>query len=236
MYAFRDTLAPVELAFTDRLGGVSAAPFDSLNLGINTGDDPSAVARNLRLVLADFGGTTATGMHQVHGPDVVTVPGPHPTPTCDALVTTAPGHVLVVRVADCVPVLLADRRAGVVGAAHAGRNGVAHGVVPATVERMRDLGARELTAWIGPHVCGACYEVPAPMQEDVAAVVPATRSTTRQGTPGLDLGAGVRAQLSSLDVTVRDVSRCTIESPDLYSHRRDGDGAGRFAGLIRIAT
>ena len=236
MYAFRDTLDPVELAFTDRLGGVSAAPFDSLNLGINTGDDPSAVARNLRLVLADFGGTTATGMHQVHGADVVTVPGPDPAPTCDALVTTSPGHVLVVRVADCVPVLLADRQARVVGAAHAGRNGVMSGVVPATVERMRDLGARELTAWIGPHVCGACYEVPAEMQEDVAAVVPATRSTTRQGTPGLDLGAGVRAQLASLDVAVRDVSRCTIESPDLYSHRRDGAGAGRFAGLVRLAT
>lgn len=235
MYAFRFALDPVELAFTDRLGGVSAAPFDSLNLGINTSDDASAVAENLRRVLADFGGTTATGMHQVHGNDVVSAPVDE-TPTCDGLVTDAPGHVLVVRVADCVPVLLADPAAGVIGAAHAGRNGVLLGVAPATVARMRDLGARDVTAWIGPHVCGACYEVPLAMQEEVVAAVPATRSTTRQGTPGLDLGAGVRAQLADLGVAVRDASRCTLESTDLYSHRRDGAGAGRFAGLIRLAS
>lgn len=173
-------------------------------------------------------------MHQVHGAEVVEAPVDG-TPTCDGLVTTERDHVLVVRVADCVPVLLADASAGVIGAAHAGRNGVLLGVVPATVARMRALGATDLTAWVGPHVCGACYEVPGEMQEQVATAVPATRTTTRQGTPGLDLGAGVRAQLEADGVTVVDAARCTQESADLYSFRRDGAAAGRFAGLIRMA-
>jgi copper oxidase (laccase) domain-containing protein len=131
-------------------------------------------------------------------------------------------------------VLLADPERGLVGAVHAGRPGLVSGVVPAAVEALRELGARRLVAWVGPHVCGACYEVPAPMQADVIAVVPAAEATTSWGTPSLDLGAGIRAQLERAEVSVVDVSRCTRESPDLYSYRRDGKAAGRIAGLIRI--
>ena len=103
--------------------------------------------------------------------------------------------VLMVRAADCVPVLLADPVAGVIGAAHPGRPGLAAGVVPATVAAMRERGATDITAWIGPHVCGGCYEVPAEMRDEVGALVPAAVATTTWGTPALDLGAGVRAQL-----------------------------------------
>jgi copper oxidase (laccase) domain-containing protein len=99
---------------------------------------------------------------------------------------------------------------------------------------MRDLGAGGLTAWIGPHVCGGCYEVPPELQEEVGAVEPASVATTTWGTPSLDLGAGVRAQLERVGVEVQDVSRCTRESADLYSYRRDGAAAGRLAGLVRI--
>ena len=97
---------------------------------------------------------------------------------------------------------------------------------------MREQGAERITAWIGPHVCGGCYEVPAEMQDEVAAVVPEARATTTWGTPSLDLGAGVRAQLTAAGVSVDDVSRCTRESPDLYSYRRDGRRSGRIAGLV----
>lgn len=159
-----------------------------------------------------------------------------PRASADALVTDEPGVVLLVRAADCVPVLLADPRAGVIGAAHAGRPGVAAAVVPHAVEAMRDLGAQDLTAWIGPHVCGACYEVPQALQDEVAAAVPATRALTSWGTPSLDLGAGVRAQLEADGVKVVDVSACTRESPDLFSYRRDGPRSGRLAGLIRISA
>ena len=237
MYSFRTTLGPVDLAFTDRYGGVSGVPFDSLNLAIEGDDDPAARAENLRLVLDDFApGDRTAELHQVHGCEVVAVgsEGLVDRPDADGVVTDRRGVVLLVRAADCVPVLLADPVAGVVGAAHAGRQGLAAGVVPRTVERMRALGAGGVTAWIGPHVCGACYEVPPELQAEVTAVEPASRATTSWGTPSLDLGAGVRAQLDRAGVTVVDAARCTRESPDLFSYRRDGRDAGRLAGLVRL--
>lgn len=241
MYSFRARHGPVDLSFTDRLGGVSAVPFDSLNLALEGDDDPAACAANLRIVLDDFApGDQLADLHQVHGCDVVT-PAERatdgPPPDADGIVTDRPGVVLMVRAADCVPVLLADAEAGVVGAAHAGRPGLAEKVVPATLARMRELGATRITAWIGPHVCGACYEVPAAMRDEVGAVVPDAVATTSWGTPSLDLGAGVRAQLAAEGVTVHSppgAARCTRESPDLYSYRRDGRRAGRQAGLVRI--
>ncbi len=240
MYAFRTTLdaprSPVDLSFTDRFGGVSAPPFDELNLAVEGDDDPESCAANLRTLLDDFApDDRLADLHQVHGHEVITVgDGPQPRPDADALVTDRAGVVLLVRAADCVPVLLADPDAGVVGAAHAGRAGVTSAVVPAAVARMRDLGATDITAWVGPHVCGACYEVPEEMRSQVGAVVPEAVATTSWGTPSLDLGAGVRAQLGGAGVSVVDVSRCTLESADLYSHRRDGRSAGRLAGLVRI--
>lgn len=159
---------------------------------------------------------------------------PGARPECDGIVTSEADVVLMVRAADCVPVLLADPGARVVAAAHAGRMGMARGVVDATVARMRELGAVEITAWIGPHICGRCYEVPEELQAEVVADEPAARATTSWGTPALDLGAGVRAQLEGAGVRVVDASRCTFESADLYSYRRDGAAAGRQAGVIRL--
>jgi polyphenol oxidase len=212
-------------------------PFDSLNLALEGDDDPDVVTRNLEIVLADFApGDRLADLHQVHGAevDVVEDRSTPKRPDADGIVTAQAGVLLMVRAADCVPVLLADAGGAVIGAAHCGRPGLAAGVVPATVGRMRDLGARSITAWIGPHVCGSCYEVPEPMQAAVGAAVPASVATTSWGTPSLDLGAGVRAQLAGEGVSVHDVSRCTRESGDLYSYRRDGDRAGRLAGLIRL--
>ena len=171
----------------------------------------------------------------MHG-SAVALAEPGTRPECDGIVTTDPDVVLMVRAADCVPVLLADAAAGVIGAAHAGRPGLAQGVVPATVARMRELGADAVEAWIGPHVCGGCYEVPAALQEEVAALEPAARATTSWGTPSLDIGAGVRAQLEREGVVVHDASACTRESSHLYSYRRDGEHAGRQAGVIRLGS
>jgi YfiH family protein len=232
VYFHRSSTGPVDLAFTDRYDGVSAVPFDSLNLALVGEDDPEATRRNTDLLLDDFApGAEVADMEQVHGRTVVEAGGPRQQ--CDALVTDRPDVVLMVRVADCVPVLLADPDAGVIGAAHAGRNGVLVGVAPACVEEMRRLGARAVTAWVGPHICGRCYEVPADLRDEVAAVEPSTAATTSWGTPALDIGAGVVAQLERLGVRVHDVSRCTRESEDLYSYRRDGARSGRLAGLVR---
>lgn len=234
MYAFRSTLGPVDLAFTDRYGGVSAAPFDELNLSISGDDDEAAKAENHRLLMADFApGAALADLYQVHG-DTVVEAAPGRRPEADGIVTRDADVVLMVRAADCLPILLADPEAGVVGAAHAGRRGMAAGVALATVARMRDLGAEQLTAWLGPAICGTCYEVPAEMQAEVAAIEPASRATTGWGTPALDIPAGVRAQLERVGVTVVDAGRCTHESSDLFSYRRDGAGAGRLAGVIRL--
>lgn len=236
MYSFRNSLGPVDLAFTDRYGGVSAAPFAELNLAVSGPDDEVAKKENHRRLLADFApGARLADLYQVHGSEVA-LAAPGTRPHCDGIVTTDPDVVLLVRAADCVPVLLADETAGVIGAVHSGRPGLAKGAATATVSRMRDLGAEEITAWVGPHVCGRCYEVPQEMQDEVAAIEPASRATTSWGTPSLDIGAGVRAQLERAGVTVVDAARCTRESPDLYSYRRDGATSGRLAGVIRLRS
>lgn len=242
MYAFRTRHGPADLCFTDRLGGVSAAPYDELNLALESGDDPNAVEENTRRLLDDFApGDLLCDLRQVHGDhvDVVEDRRSASRPDGDALMTGQTGVVLMVRAADCVPVLLHAPDAGdsgAVAAVHCGRPGLLAGVVTRTVERLRGWGAQHVTAWVGPHVCGACYEVPADLQDEVATSVPAARATTSWGTPSLDLGAGVRSQLEADGVTVVDASRCTRESEDLYSYRRDGARAGRHAGLIRLGV
>jgi YfiH family protein len=227
-------------AFADRHGGLSVEPYATLNLGGHVGDDPATVLDNRRLA-ADMLGVDAARvvyMNQVHGADVAVVDGPWPgvAADVDALVTTTPGLCLAVLVADCTPVLLADPAARVVAAAHAGRPGLAAGVVPATLRRMIELGAdpARVIAVTGPAVCGLCYEVPAELQDEVAALVPASRSTTRQGTPGIDVPGGVWSQLTDAGVDPSNGQRspvCAMESTDHFSYRRE-KLTGRFAGFV----
>lgn len=173
-------------------------------------------------------------MLQVHSDDVavVTTATQGSPVTADALVTTTPGLALQVRVADCLPVVLADPAAGVVAVAHAGRRGAELDIVTRTVAQMRRHGAQQVSAWIGPHVCGACYEVPASMQAEAAVVLPEAVATTSWGTPSLDLAAGVRAQLERAGVEVLHVGACTLENNDLASYRRDGAASTRMAGWV----
>lgn len=242
-------LEPAELApgvlglFTGRAGGVSAPPYDTLNLSSATGDDGAAVAANRERVAQACGTDAArlTWMHQVHGcavADAREISPAAPPPQVDAIFTSTQGQVLGVIVADCAPVLLADPQARVVAAAHAGREGMAAGVITETVAAMAAAGAdpASMHAVIGPHICGACYEVPAQMRDRVAALVPEAGCVTRKGTPGIDIGAGVEAQLARAGVKhVASDDRCTAQTPGLYSYRRDGR-TGRFAGLIWLAS
>ena len=236
--------APVELApgvwvtFTGRPGGVSEAPYDTLNLGASVGDEPSAVAANRRQVAQTCGlrPEQLSWMHQVHGAAVryAGTAWPGPPPQVDAIFTDVPGRALVVMVADCAPVLLADPGARLVGAAHAGREGTAAGVVSELVTAMTAAGAdpARMHAVIGPHICGGCYEVPPEMRARVAERVPEAACETRSGTPGIDIGAGIEAQLARAGVgTVAADPRCTAETPELFSYRRDGR-TGRSAGLV----
>ncbi|MFJ8789692.1 peptidoglycan editing factor PgeF [Streptomyces sp. NPDC102462] len=239
MIGQRDTVNGAHFAFTDRWGGVSAVPYEELNLGGAVGDDPDAVRANRELAAKALGLDAArvVWMNQVHGAGVAVVDGPwadRPAPEVDAIVTVRPGLALAVLTADCTPVLLADPVARVAAAAHAGRPGLVAGVVPAAVHAMMELGAdpARIVARTGPAVCGRCYEVPEAMRADVSAVEPAAHSETSWGTPAVDVSAGVHAQLDRLGVRDRAQSPvCTLESDDHFSYRRDRT-TGRLAGYV----
>ncbi|GAA2070567.1 peptidoglycan editing factor PgeF [Aeromicrobium halocynthiae] len=233
MFWFRETIGEVEVAVTDRQGGVSVGGRSSLDLGgAGRAAAPDVVTNHARLADA-LGVEELRAMSQVHGADVVMVDGAG-LPECDALVTDVRGVALLVRVADCTPVVLADAAAGLVAVAHAGRAGLVDGVVPATVEAMRSRGATTVRAWVGPRACGRCYELPEEMADAVDAAVPGTRSTTSWGTPAVDVGAGVLAQLEAHDVEARDLGAdsCTIEDERFFSYRRQGAESGRFGALV----
>ena len=229
----------VRFAFTTRLGGFSAAPYDSLNLSFNVGDDPAAVSRNRRDLLEHLGIPRACWLQAQHGAAVQVVdparvgdgeyPGEYPV---DGLVTMAADLALGALSADCALVVLADPITGVVGSLHCGRPGLVAGTVEATVAAMRDQGAQTILAAVGPTVCGSCYEVPADMAAAVVAVVPAASARARGGGTGLDVRAGVIDQLRHAGVrVVRLVGGCTREDPTTFSYRRD-KVTGRMAALI----
>ncbi|MFJ2112867.1 peptidoglycan editing factor PgeF [Streptomyces sp. NPDC087850] len=239
MIGQRATLSGAHFAFTDRWGGVSAAPYDRLNLGGAVGDDPDAVRTNRELAAKslEIDPARVVWMNQVHGREVAVAEEPWTTgdiPAVDGTVTVRRGLALAVLTADCVPLLLADPAAGVVAAAHAGRPGLVAGIVPAVVAAMAALGAEPaaITALTGPAVCGRCYEVPEAMRDEVAAVVPEARAETSWSTPAVDIVAGVHAQLAAAGVVDRRRSAvCTRESHDHYSYRRDRT-TGRLAGYV----
>lgn len=230
----------VRRVVTTRAGGVSRAPYDSFNLGDHVGDDPAAVAANRERLARDLGlaPRDVVWMEQIHSRTVTVVDGPvdAPVPATDALVTATPGLALAVLTADCVPILLSDDEAGVIAAVHAGRVGARIGIVPAVLEVMRGLGAEpaRIGALLGPAASGERYEVPPEMQRDVEKHLPGSASRTLKGTTGLDLRAGIARQLRAAGVGAVAVDpRCTIEDPDLFSHRR-GAPTGRLASVIWV--
>ena len=241
-------LGPGVLAgFSTRSGGFSDEPWNAANLGLGVNDDPDRVRAN-RGLLADWIGAPVHFARQIHGTDVLVVGAEgveqqHPSTlgvsggeaVADALVTDVPGVALGVLVADCVPVLFSDPVSGTAGVAHAGRRGLAGGIVQRTVEALVALGSRpeDLRAAVGPAAGGCCYEVPERLRAEVAAAVEGSSSITTWGTPSLDLPAGAAAVLR--DLGVRDIHRlssCTVTDRRFYSYRRDGV-TGRFAGVVR---
>lgn len=238
MFLHRETVGRVELAFSDRDGGLSDGPWASLNLGTSNGDDPAVVDGNLALLADELGLRRLVRMTQVHRADVRwtdEVPEGE-IPVADALLTDEPGVGILVRVADCVPIVLVGLDEPVAGVVHCGREGLAMGVVPAAVASIRDRGTESLEAWVGPRACGRCYELPEVMADAVGAVVPEARSTTSWGTPAVDLGAGVVAQLRELGLPVTDLGEheCTIEDERFFSYRRQGQDSGRFGAVAVI--
>jgi YfiH family protein len=227
--------SPARGVFTTRQGGVSLPPWDGLNLAVHVEDAHAKVLRNRELLVAELGVEGLAFGKQVHGNGVRLVRGlsnktARGLDDTDGLVTTVPGLALVMMGADCLPVLLTG--SGVVGAAHVGRVGLIKGVLLEVVRVMREQGAGEIAAVLGPGICGGCYEVPASLAGEVEKAVPGSRCTTRQGTAGVDLLAGAGSQLASQGVSVSSLGGCTLEQPDrFFSYRRDGL-TGRHAGVV----
>ena len=201
--------------FTDRLGGYSQGDFSSLNLALHVEDDAKIVARNREVIEQAHGKTVY--MNQVHGNNVEVISKAlDQVLTCDGLVTNVAGITLAVLVADCIPLLLSSQ--SVVAAVHVGRRGLINGIAAKSVAIMRELGADEITATLGPSICGPCY---------------GAACKTSTGTPSLDLPAALVADLAKLSIQCVVDSRCTREDEDLFSYRKS-HRTGRQAGLIRL--
>jgi polyphenol oxidase len=226
----------VRVVFTDRHGGVSAPPYDTANLGLATGDNPSAVAENRRRVAEALGGDAGdaerwASVRQVHGGDVVEAAGPGRAGDADALVTTSSDLPLLVLVADCAPVALVAGSA--IAAVHVGWRGLLAGVVPRAVHVVRERGHGPVRAVVGPCISAAHYEFGARELADLTSRLgPAVESRTVEGAPAMDLRAGVRAALEAAGVDAcSDVDVCTYASGAYFSHRRDGV-TGRQALIV----
>ncbi len=236
--------------FSTRRGGGSRPPFDTLNLGRGVGDDPAAVEDNLgRLArAAGFAAERLFTVEQVHGSDVVVVEGTEDPMTlrrrrADVLLTRAPNVTVAVRVADCVPVLLAACGGTAVAAVHAGWRGVVAGVVGRAVEALLALAeskVSDLRAAIGVGIGACCFEVGAEVAGQIAersgAAVVQTGGSTK---PRVDLQGAIRVQLAASGLSLASVESlggCTRCEPErFFSHRRDGAKSGRLMAFISPA-
>jgi YfiH family protein len=217
-----------QILFTARHGGDSIGEFTSLNLGDHVGDESKAVANNRRILQKMLSRMEPRFMNQVHGNDVVEVnEGSMNQVTADALITRQSGLPLAVLSADCLPILVMGEN--IVGAIHAGRKGILNGIIERTITKMRELGGKELSATIGPAICGGCYEVDIQMYLDAIEIDP--NLATAPETHGLDLKKAAAGQLHSQSVSVTDLEICTAHDPNYFSYRRDGV-SGRSAGVI----
>ncbi|WP_374244420.1 peptidoglycan editing factor PgeF [Zoogloea sp.] len=230
--------ARVRALSTTRAGGVSVAPYDSLNLGTHVGDDPACVAAN-RAVVRRLLPSEPAWLNQVHGTAVVDAAAVAGVPDADASVSRSSGAVCVAMTADCLPVLLCDRAGTVVGAAHAGWRGLHGGVIEAAVAAMR-VAPGDVIAWLGPAIGPAAFEVGDEVRAAfVAADAGADAAFRPAGQPGkwlADIYLLARRRLAALGVTaIHGGDCCTVsDASRFFSYRRDGV-TGRMASLVWLA-
>lgn len=233
----------VRAAFTTRSGGHSAAPWASLNLGTRVGDAPGAVAANRAAVVRGLGlSAPPQWLHQVHGTALVAAADDGLERTGDACWTRQPGLVCAVQSADCLPMLLCDRAGTLVAAIHGGWRGLAAGIVARVLDAL-PVAPEALLVWLGPAICGSCYEVgdevrAAFCDTEAPRLADQFRPADRPRHWLANLPGIARAQLDASGVpagAIHGGDLCTYEDRRrFYSHRRDGV-TGRMAALIWLA-
>lgn len=235
------SLDGVQAFSTTRAGGVSIGPWSSLNLGSACGDDPAAVATNRRR-LEMLLPASPKWLKQVHGSRVIHLDDWLPEIEADAAWTDQPGQVLAIQTADCLPVVLADRKGGVVGAAHAGWRGLVGGVLAALVSSL-PVAARRLQAWLGPAIGQQAFEVGPELRcafLELDAGFAGAFCKGRADRWQADLKAIAAAQLRAAGVlAVHDCGLCTHADPArFFSYRRDSvcGRMGSFAWLSKGAV
>lgn len=245
---------PVDVLVTGREGGVSTGPYASLNLGLHVGDQPAAVVAN-RTVVAQAMGASLDDLvfcEQTHQPTVLIVTDEHrgrggrssgdAIPATDALVTAVPGIVLVVMVADCVPLVLFDPRRRVLSAVHAGWGGTVRGVTPAAVAAMQQLGSdpADLVVGIGPSIAPSRYQVGSDVVSAAAQAFPEQLDEVVRadgaGAWTFDLWRANMLQLLDAGVPESQIHLAGLDTgpgTSYFSHRSEGP-CGRFAAFARL--
>jgi YfiH family protein len=232
----------IKTMITNRHGGFSQAPFDSLNLGSHVGDDSAVVQKN-RDALKALLPNEPVWLNQIHGTQVADV-DEHGSgvPNADASVTTRPGRVLAIMTADCLPVLLATKDGKVVGAAHAGWRGLAAGVIEQTVTLMRakqnNQTQSEILAYLGPAIGPHAFEVGSEVRDIFMAQNPASAACfeplQEKGKYLADIYALASLRLNAMGIDfIEGGGECTLQNPDYFSYRRD-QKTGRMGSFIWI--
>ncbi|MDQ0190983.1 peptidoglycan editing factor PgeF [Alicyclobacillus cycloheptanicus] len=248
----------VRAAFSFRKGGVSEAPFASLNVGFHVGDKPECVIENRRRCAAAVGGQLEDMVvpEQVHGTGVAvvtrddrgrgSVPDTPPIPDVDGVITNVPGLTLMVMAADCVPLLFYDRAHRAIGAAHSGWRGTVGHIAREMLTRMQmtyETQPQDVEVWLGPSIRQCCYEVDDRVADPVRAGFGTAPLLTRFGKPGkylLSLQTCIQADLRQAGVPesqIHDTGVCTACHPEaLFSHRAEHGKTGRLLGVIRLPS
>lgn len=230
--------ARVHAISTLRRGGVSAAPYDTFNLGADVGDEVDAVAENRKRLREQLGlDAEPFWLKQVHGARVVRAGESQERPQADAAIATEPDRICAIQTADCMPVLFARTDGTRVAAAHAGWRGLAAGVLEATIAAL-DTPPRQLAAWLGPAIGPDHFEVGAEVRDAFVRIDPAAVTAFRANARGrwmCDLYRLAHQHLNRAGVdAIFGGGRCTYaERTEFFSYRRDGR-CGRMASLIWI--
>ena len=218
----------VDFGFSSRFGGVSKAPFDTLNLGFHTGDAAAAVAKNRELLKREIKAHSLVFMEQIHSDYVLEVTSENlsdfakTAPKCDALFTRLLNVGLCVMVADCAPIIVSDSKQGIIAAIHAGRAGVCAKILSKCVLKMKSE-PKDLKIIIGAHIKGSCYEIGDMNLGEFNAY---------KNGGFFDITAALRAEINALGATNYEISEiCSHCDKNYFSYRRDGK-TGRFAGWV----
>ena len=218
----------VDFGFSSRFGGVSKAPFDTLNLGFHTGDEAAAVVKNRELLKREIKAGSLVFMEQIHSDYVLEVTSENlsdfakTAPKCDALFTRLLNVGLCVMVADCAPIIVSDEKQGIIAVIHAGRAGVCAKILSKCVLKMKSE-PKDLKIIIGAHIKGSCYEIGDMNLGEFNAY---------KNGGFFDITAALRAEINALGATNYEISEiCSHCDKNYFSYRRDGK-TGRFAGWV----